>query len=162
IHRTTKMDFWKIAVPTLSAAGLAAWGAFHPASQLFGATLRRIDRGCALTFDDGPNPEVTPRLLSLLERHNVPATFFLLAKYVRAYPDLAREISARKHRIGNHTYTHPSLVFMTRAQIQDELKRCEDALFSATGRRSDRVRPPFGFRGPQFDSAARQMGFSTP
>ncbi len=156
------MEFWKIVVPVLSASGLAAWGAFHPGSQIFGPTLRRLEQGCALTFDDGPNPEVTPRLLALLDRHAVPATFFMLGKYVREHPALVREIAARKHRIGNHTYAHPSLLFMTRSQIRDELNRCEDALVSAIGRRSDCVRPPFGFRGPQFESVARQLGFSKP
>jgi peptidoglycan-N-acetylglucosamine deacetylase len=154
------MDLWKLIIPALSASGLAAWGALHPASQLFGLTLRRLESGCALTFDDGPNPEVTPRLLSLLDRHEVPATFFLLGKYVREHPELAREIAARNHRIGNHTDAHPSLLFMSPGQIRDQLNRCEDAIVSSTGRRSNYVRPPFGFRGPQFDSVARQAGFS--
>jgi peptidoglycan-N-acetylglucosamine deacetylase len=145
---TIDMDLWKIIVPAVSASGLAAWGALHPASQLFGATLRRLERGCALTFDDGPNPEVTPRVLSLLERHEVPATFFVLGKYVRHHPGLTREIAARNHRIGNHTDAHPSLLFMRPRQIRDELNRCEDAIVSTTGRRSNYVRPPFGFRGP--------------
>jgi peptidoglycan/xylan/chitin deacetylase (PgdA/CDA1 family) len=97
----------------------------------------------------------------LLERYEVPATFFVLGKYVRQHPELTLEISARKHQIGNHTFAHPSLLFMSRQQIRDELKRCEDAIVAATGKRSACLRPPFGFRGPQFDSAARQAGFTT-
>jgi len=128
--------------------------------QLLGPTLRNVPRGCALTFDDGPNPEVTPHLLSLLEKHQVSATFFVLGKYVRTYPDLVREIAARNHQIGNHTDTHPSLLFFSRQRIADELRRCEDAIHSASGRHSSCVRPPFGFRGPQFHGAARMAGFS--
>jgi peptidoglycan/xylan/chitin deacetylase (PgdA/CDA1 family) len=96
----------------------------------------------------------------LLDRHEVPATFFVLGKYVRQNPGLAREIAAQNHGIGNHTDAHPSLLFMSRNQIRDQLNRCEDAIVSSTGRRSDYVRPPFGFRGPQFESVARQAGFS--
>jgi peptidoglycan-N-acetylglucosamine deacetylase len=154
------MDLWKIVVPALAGSGLVAWGALDPRSQLFGVTLRRVERGCALTFDDGPDPEVTPRLLSLLDRYKVPATFFVLGKYVRQHSGLTREICARKHQIGNHSYAHPSLLFMTRPQIRDELNRCEDAIVSATGKHTDCVRPPFGFRGPHFDTVARQAGFS--
>ena len=66
----------------------------------------------ALTFDDGPNPAITPKLLDLLHRHNVRATFFLIGKYVRASPSLAKEIAERGHTIGNHTDTHPALTFL--------------------------------------------------
>jgi peptidoglycan-N-acetylglucosamine deacetylase len=158
-EQTVAMDLWKIVVPGLACTGLAAWGALDPRSQLFGLTQRRVERGCALTFDDGPNPEVTPRLLSLLDRYAVPATFFVLGKYVCQHPELTLEISAR-HQIGNHTYAHPNLLLMTRRQIRDELNRCEDAIIAATGKRTSYVRPPFGFRGPQFDSAAHKAGFS--
>jgi len=84
----------------------------------------------------------------------------VLGKYVDQCPALAAEIVAANHAIGNHTYNHPSLLFFTRRQIIEELNRCEDAVFRATGRHSSCVRPPFGFRGPQFHSAAREIGLS--
>src|SRR5207249_3149685 len=93
-------------------------------------------------------------------KYRVPATFFVLGKYIREYPQLAKEICAAKHAIGNHTYGHPSLLFLSRRQIRDELSRCEAAVVAATGQRTDAVRPPFGFRGPQFQLAVREMGFS--
>ena len=65
----------------------------------------------ALTFDDGPNPAVTPRLLELLDRYSVPATFFLIGKFVRECPGLVQEMSARGHLLGNHTETHANLFF---------------------------------------------------
>jgi len=154
------MNPWEIVVPAVAALGLPAWAALHPRSQLFGSTRRGVAQACALTFDDGPNPRVTPHLLSLLERHRVPATFFVLGKYVDQCPALAAEIVAANHAIGNHTYDHPNLLFFTRRQIIEELNRCEDAVFRATGRHSSCVRPPFGFRGPQFHSAAREIGLS--
>jgi peptidoglycan/xylan/chitin deacetylase (PgdA/CDA1 family) len=151
---------WDIAVPAAAAAGATAWGTFHPRSRLFGTVVKNAGPFCALTFDDGPNPRVTPRLLSLLEKHGIPATFFVLGKYVREHASLAREIASRNHAIGNHTYSHPSLVFFSRERIIDELKRCDDAVFAATGQNTRCARPPFGFRGPQFFPAARRAGFS--
>ena len=154
------MSPWEIVIPTVAALGLPSWAAMYPRSQLFGATLCRTGNACALTFDDGPNPRVTAKLLTLLEKYRVPATFFVLGRYVKEHPQLAAEIRAANHAIGNHTYGHPSLLFFTRRQIRDELSRCEDALFAATGQRTTAVRPPFGFRGPQFHSAVGEMGFS--
>jgi peptidoglycan-N-acetylglucosamine deacetylase len=149
---------WEIVIPTVAALGLPAWAALHPRSQLFGSTRCTVGKACALTFDDGPNPRVTPHLLALLEKYSVPATFFVLGKYVEQCPTLAADMVAANHAIGNHTYGHPRLLFYTRRQIVEELTRCEDAVFGATGRHSSCVRPPFGFRGPQFHSAAREVG----
>jgi peptidoglycan/xylan/chitin deacetylase (PgdA/CDA1 family) len=154
------MDTWNLLIPPAAATGLAAWGAFHPRSQLFGRAISKAGAACALTFDDGPNPRVTPRLLDLLEEHRVQATFFVLGKYVEQNPAMAVEIVARNHVLGNHTYAHPNTLFFSRQRIIDELMRCEDAIFKATGRRSACVRPPFGFRGPQFYSAARAVGLA--
>jgi peptidoglycan-N-acetylglucosamine deacetylase len=153
---------WEITMPAaaVAAGGAAAWGAFHPRSRLFGNVVKSAGPFCALTFDDGPNPDVTPRILSLLEKYRVPATFFVLGKYARLHASLTQEIAAASHTIGNHTFSHPSLVFFGRDRIIDELNRCDDAVFAATGKRTVCVRPPFGFRGPQFFSAARHAGLS--
>jgi peptidoglycan/xylan/chitin deacetylase (PgdA/CDA1 family) len=151
-----------LAVPAV--AGVCAWGACHPSSQVFGRTLRRVqgDRALALTFDDGPNPATTPALLDVLERYDARATFFLIGRYVRACPDLAAEIARRGHRLGNHTDTHPNLLWLTQAQIFDELARCALSILQTTGRRPTVMRPPFGCRGPQSHAAARRAGLDPP
>jgi peptidoglycan/xylan/chitin deacetylase (PgdA/CDA1 family) len=102
----------------------------------------------ALTFDDGPNPAVTPKLLELLARHNTRATFFLIGRHVSAFPALAKEIAVRGHLIGNHTNTHPALTFLSPQRIGEELDLCDGAIEAATGRPTCWMRPPFGFRGP--------------
>ena len=114
----------------------------------------------ALTFDDGPNPAVTPALLDLLARHDANATFFLIGQHVRAVPELAREIAACGHAIGNHTETHPALTFLSRRRIAAELSRCEDAIASATGSPPRWMRPPYGFRGPMLDGVVRRQGLA--
>jgi peptidoglycan/xylan/chitin deacetylase (PgdA/CDA1 family) len=153
------MDVWSSTIPAVACAGLGAWGAFHPRSQLFGPVVTGAGDRCALTFDDGPNPRVTPQLLSILAKYSIPATFFVLGKYGRANPALLADIAAQGHAIGNHTDSHPNLVFYGRKDIIEEFQRCEDTIVQATGQRSRCVRPPFGFRGPQFRSAVRQAGF---
>jgi peptidoglycan/xylan/chitin deacetylase (PgdA/CDA1 family) len=142
------------------AVGTVAWGAVAPSSQLFGPTLRSlpIPRGIALTFDDGPNPAITPRLLDLLSRYGALATFFLIGRYVRACPALASEIAGRGHAIGNHTDSHPNLFWKPPSSIRAELMACCEAITSATGQPPLWMRPPFGFRGPQLAAVVRETG----
>lgn len=144
-----------------AAAGTIAWGAVAPSSQLFGPTVRRTTdaRQVALTFDDGPNPAVTPRLLDLFDRHSVRATFFLIGKFVRACPDLVKEVSARGHAIGNHTETHANLFLQSRTGIRDELARCQEAIAAAVRGEPPRwMRPPYGYRNPMLEGEARRVG----
>ncbi len=149
-------------VAAVAAAGVAAWAAGAPSSQLFGPTIRTTqDAGAiALTFDDGPNPAVTPALLEVLEQNSARATFFLIGRYVRAFPDLAVEILARGHTIANHTETHPRLAFLPAARVREELLLCREAIAAVTPREILWMRPPFGFRGPNLDAVARGLGFA--
>ncbi len=162
------MNPWAIGIPGAAAAATAyALGAMSPWSQLFGPVLRRLPPGgtgnqMALTFDDGPNPAVTPKLLDLLERFNGRATFFVIGKFARACPDLIREIEARGHILGNHTDTHPNLMWLSRAGVREELHRCESSVMGALGGGKSPLnmkfmRPPYGFRGPNLNGVAREM-----
>jgi peptidoglycan/xylan/chitin deacetylase (PgdA/CDA1 family) len=112
----------------------------------------------AITFDDGPNPTVTPGVLELFERYNAKATFFLIGQRVRAFPELAREIAERGHALGNHTETHPRLTFLSAGRIAQELECCDDAIGAATGTKPRWMRPPFGYRSPLLDSIVRRRG----
>lgn len=140
---------------------VAAWGSVAASSQLFGPTLRHTSKAkkLALTFDDGPNPSVTPRLLELFDRYSARATFFVVGKFVRACPDIVREISARGHLLGNHTESHARLVFHSRAGIRQELDRCQEAVGTALrGEPPHWMRPPFGYRRPGLDAEAHRAG----
>jgi peptidoglycan/xylan/chitin deacetylase (PgdA/CDA1 family) len=144
-----------------AVAGTVAWGAVAPSSQLFGPTMRRTAsaRQIALTFDDGPNPVVTPQLLDLLDRHSVRATFFVIGKFVRACPNLVKEISARGHTVGNHTETHANLFLQSSTVIRDELAGCQEAISAAVRGEPPRwMRPPYGYRNPLLDGEARRAG----
>lgn len=147
----------------IAAAGMTAYGAVYPRTQLFGPTICRTHspRKLAITFDDGPNPAITPKLLDLLDRYDAKATFFLVGRFVRECPDLVREIAARGHGIGNHTETHPNLFWLAPSQIAAELRLCQEAISNATGAPPKWFRPPYGFRNPQVIPAASALGCST-
>jgi peptidoglycan-N-acetylglucosamine deacetylase len=159
------MDPLLIAAPGVLAAagGVVGYAAAHPASQLFGPSLRRTGaaRKLAITFDDGPNPATTPKLLDLFDRHSGHATFFLIGEFVRQCPELARETALRGHSLGNHTRDHRNLFTCTPAKIRAELESCSDAIREAAGITPKWFRPPFGLRNPWVIPAANQMGMQT-
>jgi peptidoglycan-N-acetylglucosamine deacetylase len=151
---------WFAAGGLCAAAGIYAWGALAPSSQLFGPTVRGTGDAStlALSFDDGPNPAATPRILDLLSKYDLRATFYVIGRHVRAFPDLAKEIIARGHAIGNHTDTHPSLALCSGSRIRQELDRCDEAIAAATGVTAKWMRPPYGFRSPQLGSILAARG----
>lgn len=95
----------------------------------------------ALTFDDGPHPEFTPRLLEILARHQVKATFFVVGKSAQQYPELLRQMAEAGHAIGNHTWDHPSLPLIDRQERKTQIRACDEVIASY-GQRL--FRPPFG------------------
>ncbi|MGB9282506.1 MAG: polysaccharide deacetylase family protein, partial [Candidatus Sulfotelmatobacter sp.] len=135
-----------------TAAALAAgYQSTAPTGQWYGETftgLARPSRQLALTYDDGPNDPHTMRLLEVLAKHGVHATFFLIGRYVRQRPEIVREIVQAGHTIGNHTFTHPLLTFKSETEIKKELTGCRAALQDAIGEPSNLFRPPFGGRRP--------------
>jgi len=146
-----------------AAAALVSAGyqSMSPTGQWYGRTftgLSRRSRKIALTFDDGPNDPYTPRLLDILARHNVKATFFMLGRYVQARPDLARMVAEAGHVIGNHTFTHPNLIFLSANRARTEIEDCQRALTDAVGEHSSLFRPPFGGRRPASLRVARALG----
>ncbi len=98
----------------------------------------------ALTFDDGPHPTYTPRLLEILKAEGVPATFFLLGDRVRLYPEVAARIAAQGFEIGNHSFTHADATTQTSEEIRAEVERTQTLIHEATGRRPRLYRPPYG------------------
>lgn len=132
-----------------------------PTGQWYGRTFIGLTRGTkqlALTYDDGPNDAHTLSLLETLARHDVHATFFLIGRYVRQHPDLAREIASAGHIIGNHTFTHPLLIFKSKKETRKELSSCRAALEDAIGQPSTLFRPPFGGRRPATLRIAHELG----
>jgi peptidoglycan/xylan/chitin deacetylase (PgdA/CDA1 family) len=146
------------AIGALLAAG---YQSMAPTGQWYGRTFTRLPPGTkqlALTYDDGPNDPHTLRLLEVLARHKVHATFFLIGRYAQQRPDIVRELVKAGHVIGNHTFTHPLLTLKSAAEIRRELTDCRKALEDAIGQHSSLFRPPFGGRRPAVLRIARSLG----
>jgi peptidoglycan/xylan/chitin deacetylase (PgdA/CDA1 family) len=144
-----------------TALGAAGYQAMSPTGQLYGRTFIGLPRGSkqlALTFDDGPNDPHTQRLLEVLAKHDVLATFFLIGRYARQRPEVVREIARAGHAIGNHTFTHPNLIFVSGLQTRVQLEDCNETLSDILGGRPTLFRPPFGGRLPQTLKTARALG----
>jgi peptidoglycan/xylan/chitin deacetylase (PgdA/CDA1 family) len=134
---------------------------FLPGVGFFLPVISRRETACravALTFDDGPDPDVTRQLLELLRRHGVPATFFVAGERAEHNPGLIREILSRGHALGNHSYHHdPLLMLRSREKLLDEIARTQDAL-SAFAVRPLAFRPPAGITNPRLPGVLRELG----
>ncbi len=116
----------------------------------------------ALTFDDGPHPQNTPRLLDILKQRNVKATFYVVATNAKRYPEIMRRIIAEGHEIGNHTVTHGNLTKMSEAAVKRELTAAHDAIVAATGVAPRTMRPPYGaITSAQKSWIRRDLGYPT-
>jgi peptidoglycan-N-acetylglucosamine deacetylase len=151
------------AVATAVAA-TAGYQSMAPTGQWYGRTFTGLPRGTrqlALTYDDGPNDPHTLRLLEVLAKHKVTATFFVIGRYVQQRPDSVREIIQAGHVVGNHTFTHPLLIFRSAAEVRRELSECSAALRDTIGQQTNLFRPPFGGRRPAVLRIASELGLET-
>jgi peptidoglycan-N-acetylglucosamine deacetylase len=138
------------------------YAALSAQSQIFGKVLvaGSNPNEIALTYDDGPNDGVTERLLEVLARHDVHATFFLIGRFVRLRPQIARAVASAGHLVGNHPMTHPWLAWQTASRIREELAGCNAALEDTLGQRVKYFRPPHGARRPVVLRFARELGLT--
>jgi peptidoglycan/xylan/chitin deacetylase (PgdA/CDA1 family) len=141
--------------------GSAAHGAFHRNSPVFGSVLGRLptnDKVVSLTFDDGPNPDSTPRILDALAERNVKATFFILGRHAEQWPEIVMRIAQEGHQIGNHGYFHRKLHFKRPFYVRQDIKLGKRAIERAGAPSPTWFRAPHGFRNPWVTSIAQSMG----
>ena len=145
-------------------AFVATLGVLLPGLSVFGDVVARGPRSrpeVALTFDDGPHPETTRRVLAILSEHGVRATFFVLGEKARAHPDVVREIVAAGHALGLHGYTHDRLYSLRSAvRLEADLERARAAVEEAAGVRCTLFRPPVGFVSYAVALAAERTGLT--
>ena len=136
---------------------------FQPRNQWLVKNRWRVDspgRRCvALTFDDGPHPVSTPKLLDILQEKGVSATFFVIGERAERYPDIVRRVHAEGHLVGNHTWSHPSLFcFLTPSRLRSEIERGSEAIQRICGRRPCYFRSPVGLRHALLGPYLRDAG----
>jgi len=147
-----------------AACVAAGYQTMSPTGQWYGRTFAggaKGSRQLALTFDDGPNDPYTGQLLSILAKHNVRATFFVIGNFAKRHPEIVRQTAQAGHVLGNHTLTHPLLIFRSEKEIAGELRDCQAAVADAAGAHLNLFRPPFGGRRPAVLRIARKLGFKT-
>jgi peptidoglycan/xylan/chitin deacetylase (PgdA/CDA1 family) len=152
------------AAAAIAAAGLAAHGTWHRNSFVFGPVVTHLpgdEPVVSITFDDGPNPRATPRILDELRRAGVRATFFVLGRHAERWPELVRRMALEGHQIGNHGFFHRKLHRRTPAYVRDDITRGTEAIVRASGVRPHHFRAPHGFRSPWVTPIAASLGQRT-
>ncbi len=155
---------WMFGAIGLNHLVLGGFG-MCPRSRLLGPNLVRLPdasalRGeVALTFDDGPDPRVTPLVLDLLDRYGARASFFCIGRSANAYPDLVREIASRGHFVENHSQNHPkAFACYPPALLMREVRQAQETIARITERSPRFFRPPAGLRSPLLDAVVRRLG----
>jgi peptidoglycan/xylan/chitin deacetylase (PgdA/CDA1 family) len=159
---------WSAIVGAVLADHLAiAAAGLWPQSRLLGANLSRLPAAAArrgeiaLTFDDGPDPAVTPRVLEQLERRGARATFFCIGRRAERHPEIVAEAVRRGHAVENHTWSHPLAFACYPPHLQRrEVRRAQEALALAAGRPPAFFRAPAGLRNPGLDWALHGEGLA--
>jgi peptidoglycan/xylan/chitin deacetylase (PgdA/CDA1 family) len=161
-------ELWQWAVGAIAAnhAFLTALGMW-PRSTWLGPNLTRLPEASAargeiaLTFDDGPDPEVTPRVLDLLDARGVHGTFFCIATEAARHADLCREIARRGHAVENHSCSHnATFAFLGLGGIRKEIAAAQRTLAELAGRPPRFFRPPAGIRNPMLDPILHEAGLA--
>jgi len=159
-----------ITLPLIGSGMLVVGGAlagyyatYGVRSQWLGHTEwhgRRDTGAVALTFDDGPSRD-TERILDVLGKHNVTASFFMIGRQVESFPGIAQRVLAEGHEAGNHSYSHPIYLYHRASLIHKELERTQAVISETTGIRPRFARPPCGVRTPAYFAATRSLGLRT-
>ena len=134
-------------------------GIFDIRQNIFVKSINSVKEGnICLTFDDGPDPIMTPKILEILTRHHVKGTFFLIGENVLANPELVKQISDEGHFIGNHTYYHKTIFpISSENKITEEIKKTNQILEKITSKKIIFFRPPFGITNPNINKTLKKL-----
>ncbi len=153
---------WVIVILLLGVLAALVWASADIGSGVYLKALCRAesaDKVVALTFDDGPDADSTPRVLDLLKRYDVRATFFVVGEQARQNPELIHRMVAEGHTVAGHSYYHlPQSTLWSSQRYTEELFRCNDVVARLTGLRMRLYRPPFGVTNPPIARAVKNLG----
>lgn len=158
--------FWETDYLWLVIAGIAlffvavtAYGSSQIQANYF---VKSINKGrvksIALTFDDGPDPESTPRILETLRENDLKAAFFVIGKKAAKYPDLLKQMVEEGHVIGNHSYSHHYLIgLFSKKKLRSDIAHCNETIRDITGKTPVLFRPPFGVTNPRYAAVLKEL-----
>ncbi|MBF9041899.1 polysaccharide deacetylase family protein [Rhodobacterales bacterium HKCCE4037] len=136
-----------LSQPAIAQAALQTIAGRREITRGSDATVTRVPTAqpyLAMTFDDGPHPNLTPQLLDMLRARGIRATFFVIGRNAARYPQILQRMVADGHEIGNHTWSHPSLYGHSDASVLNQVDRTNVAVYQAVGRPPVTMRPPYG------------------
>ncbi len=157
---------WIIGAIGLLILFVLAFGAFNISSRMYLKSLCRVSNcikeEVAITFDDGVDPHITPRILDMLDNYGAKATFFIIGEKAKSYPEVVRDIARRGHSIGNHSYYHRAgFPMQSSDKIYSEIARCNEVLGQILGIKPTLFRPPFGVTNPMISKAVKRSGLTS-
>ncbi len=150
-----------------NAVSASYWAARMKTEDLYAPATRVLKHGnrslkeIALTLDDGPKPQFAPRVLDILHKHGIRATFFLVGKCMQQYPELVRRVIAEGHEVGNHTQNHLRLDTLPLDKVRQEIVLCDDNFAKATTKHLFLLRPPGVRYNPKVLSVIAELGYTT-
>ncbi len=160
------LPWWAIALVVVAWFLITLFGSFFVGWDYHLTSLHSNKKSSgnwvSITFDDGPNPEFTPRVLKLLKKHDVKATFFCIGQHIENHPDILKQILADGHSVGNHTYSHSkSFGFFGFEKVKAELQQTKSTVKKLTGLKMNLFRPAFGVTNPQIEKAVKTLGLQS-
>lgn len=156
---TGYVKFVLIGIAVLYLAATAYGSSQIEANYFIKSINTGKNRGVALTFDDGPDPETTPAILAILKECKVKATFFVIGKKAELYPDLVRQMDSEGHIVANHSYSHSwAIGFFSTTRLANDMAKCNDIIGHIIGKTPVFFRPPFGVTNPRYKAALETNG----
>lgn len=160
------ISFWWLFVLIILWLTLTAIGSFHIRWDYFLKAEHKNyevkENVVALTFDDGPNSEFTPKVLELLQKYNAKATFFCIGKNVENHPEIIKQIIKEKHIVGNHSYSHTNNYgFLSTDDVIADVELTQEIVKNITNLKLHFFRPPFGVTNPNIAKAIKRLNLKT-
>lgn len=165
LKRIKRTILFLLLAAVLIALGIALFTVFFDQAVIVRrGTIYRVaseQKIVALTFDDGPSSDWTPKILDALKKANIKATFFMLGKHVEEYPEVARRVAKEGHEIGNHTYNHDVLIYYKEEELDKEIRDAQATIYKATGVTTKYFRPPKAWLTGKEKKQIKSMGYET-
>lgn len=156
---------WLITIAVICVLAFLVWASADIGSGIYLKSFCRkptSEKILALTFDDGPDEVMTPKVLAVLKQYNIKATFFMIGSKVVQQPHIVRTLIAEGHSIGNHTYSHQGVFPLSgEKEIEIELRKCSHSIAEISGEKPKLFRPPFGVTNPIIGRVVRRMGLNS-
>lgn len=156
---------WLIVTAAITVLLIMVWASADISSGIYLKSFCRkstAEKILTLTFDDGPDEIMTPKVLDVLKQYNIKATFFLIGNKTVQHPQIVKRLIAEGHSIGNHTYSHKGIFPLSSAKVvETELQNCSDAIADISGVEPKLFRPPFGVTNPIIGRVVRCSGLNS-